>query len=75
MKSVKRIVFKKEPEKFIERVIAKFVQESPANRRKLAEGNTGKHLWLDSLQGKILFSGNIKRSSANSTLHLTRFLN
>ncbi len=38
MKSVKRIIFKKEPEKFIERVIAKFVQESPANRRKVGRG-------------------------------------
>lgn len=38
MKTVKRIVFNKDPEKFIERVIAKFVQESPANRRKVDGG-------------------------------------
>ena len=38
MKSMKRIVFNKDPEKFIERVIAKFVQESPANRRKVDGG-------------------------------------
>jgi len=35
---MKRIVFNKDPEKFIERVIAKFVQESPANRRKVDGG-------------------------------------
>ena len=38
MKSMKRIVFNKDPEKFIERVIAKFVRESPANRRKVDGG-------------------------------------
>jgi ferredoxin len=38
MKSIKRIVLNKEPEKFIERVIAKFVQESPANLRKVDGG-------------------------------------
>ena len=38
MKSLKGIVFSKDPEKFIERVIAKFVQESPANRRKVDGG-------------------------------------
>ena len=38
MKTMKRIVFNKDPEKFIERVIAKFVQESPANRRKVDGG-------------------------------------
>ena len=38
MKSTKRILFNKDPEKFIERVIAKFVQESPANRRKVDRG-------------------------------------
>jgi epoxyqueuosine reductase len=35
---MKRIVFDKDPEKFIERVIAKFVRESPANRRKVDGG-------------------------------------
>jgi hypothetical protein len=35
---MKRIVFDRDPEKFIERVIAKFVQESPANRRKVDGG-------------------------------------
>jgi epoxyqueuosine reductase QueG len=35
---MKRIVFNKDPEKFIEGVIAKFVQESPANRRKVDGG-------------------------------------
>jgi hypothetical protein len=38
MKTVERIVFNKDPEKFIERVITKFVQESPANRRKIDGG-------------------------------------
>jgi epoxyqueuosine reductase len=38
MKTMKRIVFSKEPEKFIKRVIAKFVQESPSNRRKVDGG-------------------------------------
>ena len=38
MKPMKRIVFNKEPEKFIERVIAKFVRDSPANRRKVDGG-------------------------------------
>ena len=35
---MKRILFDKEPEKFIEKVITKFVQESPANRRKVDGG-------------------------------------
>ena len=35
---MKRILFNKDPEKFIERVIARFVQESPANRRKVDGG-------------------------------------
>jgi hypothetical protein len=35
---MKRIVFDKDPEKFIEGVIAKFVQESPANRRNVDGG-------------------------------------
>jgi epoxyqueuosine reductase QueG len=38
MESSERIVFKKDPEKFIERVIARFVWESPANRRKIDGG-------------------------------------
>jgi epoxyqueuosine reductase len=38
MKSMKRIVFNKDPEKFIEGVIAKFVRESPANHRKVDGG-------------------------------------
>jgi epoxyqueuosine reductase len=38
MKTAKRIVFNKDPEKFIERVIIKFVRESPANRRKVDGG-------------------------------------
>ncbi len=38
MKPAKRIVFNKEPEKFIEGVIARFVEESPANRRKVDGG-------------------------------------
>jgi epoxyqueuosine reductase QueG len=35
---MKRIVLNKDPEKFIERVIAKFVRDSPANRRKIDGG-------------------------------------
>ncbi len=38
MKTMKRIVFSKDPEKFIEKVITKFVQESSANRRKVDKG-------------------------------------
>jgi len=38
MKTVRRIVFNRDPEKFIERTIAQFVQESPANRRKVDKG-------------------------------------
>jgi epoxyqueuosine reductase QueG len=38
MNPMERILFDKDPEKFIERVIAKFVQESPANRRKVDRG-------------------------------------
>jgi len=38
METMKRIVFNKDPEKFIGGVIAKFVQESPANRRKVDGG-------------------------------------
>jgi len=38
MKTVKRIVFNKDPEKFIEGVITQFVQESPTNRRKVDGG-------------------------------------
>jgi len=38
MKAAKRIVFDKEPEEFIEAVIAKFVEGSPANRRKVDRG-------------------------------------
>jgi len=38
MKAMKRIVFNKDPEKFIERAIAKFVQESTSNRRKVDRG-------------------------------------
>ena len=38
MNPMKRILFNKDPEKFIERVIARFVQESPANRRKVDGG-------------------------------------
>jgi epoxyqueuosine reductase len=35
---MKRILLSKDPEKFIERVITRFVQESPANRRKVDGG-------------------------------------
>jgi len=35
---VKKIIFKKEPERFIKQVISKFVQESPANLRKVDGG-------------------------------------
>src|SRR5512137_1444455 len=38
MKTAKRIVFDKEPEEFTGGVIAKFVEESPANRRKVDRG-------------------------------------
>ena len=38
MKTNERITFAKDPEKFIERAIGKFVQESPANRRKVDGG-------------------------------------
>ena len=38
METMKRIVFNKDPGKFIGGVIAKFVQESPANRRKVDGG-------------------------------------
>ena len=38
MKTKERITLAKDPEKFIERAITKFVQESPANRRKVDGG-------------------------------------
>ncbi len=38
MKPAKRIVFNKEPERFIEEVVAKFVEKSSANRRKVDGG-------------------------------------
>src|SRR5271157_5470615 len=38
MKSQKRIILSENPEKFIEKAIVKFVQESPANRRKIGRG-------------------------------------
>lgn len=38
MKSQERIQFAKEPEKFIEQAVAKFVQESSSNRRKVDGG-------------------------------------
>jgi hypothetical protein len=77
MKSLERIVFKKDPEKFIEMkgsLPGLFGRVLPTAER-LTAGNTGRHLWSDSPQGQILFSSNIKRSSGNSTLHLRRFLN
>ena len=39
MKTAKRITLAKDPEKFIEKAIVKFVRESPANRRKVDGGN------------------------------------
>jgi epoxyqueuosine reductase len=38
METKERITFAKDPEKFIERAIGNFVQESPANRRKVDGG-------------------------------------
>jgi epoxyqueuosine reductase len=38
MEAIKRITFDRNPEKFIERTIANFVQKSPANRRKVDGG-------------------------------------
>jgi epoxyqueuosine reductase QueG len=38
MKSQERIYFLSDPEKFIQKAIAKFVQESPSNRRKVDGG-------------------------------------
>jgi len=38
MKSTKSITFAQNPERFIARVIAKFVKENPANRRKVGRG-------------------------------------
>ena len=38
MKSQKRIIFSENPEKFVEKAIVKFVQENPANRRKVGRG-------------------------------------
>jgi len=38
MRGAKRIAFDKNPEKFIERTIANFLQKSPANRRKVDGG-------------------------------------
>ncbi len=38
MKPARRIVFNKEPEKFIEELVVKFVEKSPANRRKVDGG-------------------------------------
>jgi epoxyqueuosine reductase len=38
METQKRLTFAKDPERFIERAIAKFVRESPANRRKVDGG-------------------------------------
>jgi epoxyqueuosine reductase len=38
MRTMERITFAKEPERFIRRAIAKFLQESPANRRKVDGG-------------------------------------
>jgi hypothetical protein len=36
--TVKKMTLAKEPEKFLERAIIRFVQESPANRRKVDGG-------------------------------------
>lgn len=47
MKTVRRIRFAKDPEKFIEKAIAKFVKESPANRRKVDRGK----YWITPLVG------------------------
>ena len=38
MKSARRISFERDPEKFVEREIIKFVQENPGNRRKVDGG-------------------------------------
>ena len=38
MEKTERITFAKHPERFVERAITKFVQESPANRRKVDGG-------------------------------------
>jgi epoxyqueuosine reductase len=38
MKAPERILFNKDPEKFVKRVITKFVEESPTNRRKVDGG-------------------------------------
>jgi epoxyqueuosine reductase len=38
MKSQKRIILSENPEKFVEKAIVKFVQENPANRRKVGRG-------------------------------------
>jgi hypothetical protein len=47
MNPMKRILFNKDPEKFIERVITKFIQESPANRRRADKGK----YWQTALVG------------------------
>ena len=47
MNPMKRILFDKDPEKFIEGVITKFIQESPANRRKVDGGR----YWQTALVG------------------------
>ena len=38
MKTQKRVIFAKDPEKFIEKAIVQFIQTNPANRRKEGRG-------------------------------------
>ena len=67
MGTKERITFAKDPEKFIERAITKFVQESPANRRKVDGRKYWDTPWLDLPPEMILFSSSIKRSLEDST--------
>lgn len=61
MEAIKRITFDKNPEKFIERAIANFVQKSPANRRKVDGGKYWEAALVGFASGKDPFFKQYKK--------------
>jgi len=73
MKGEKRIAVDKNPEIFIGKTIAIFVQKNPFNRRKIDGGKYWEAPLVGFASGKIPFSSSIRKLLGNSILPLRKY--
>jgi hypothetical protein len=71
---VKKMTLAKEPERFLERAITRFVQDSPANRRKVDGGKFWDHPLVGFASGEDPLFKQYKKI-LEASLHASRILN